>query len=241
MSTPPSTPPVADLDPVRARSRVAPDARPGRSADPLRRGCADLLRGLDDDELVEAGAPYLWRRIGALMASLAPSTGRVARIGDSITMTTGAGVGSGPGDEPAPPRALDDAQPPSAPVVPVPDEAAAVSPGSPAAASSSQGNAGAAAKAAIGAVDDQAAADDGEPMSLTERTVLQAVVGADDAVASSDILAATKLSKNTALAALRSLLDRGAVFRGGEPGSRHTRYAVTQEAADAAYRAAKRA
>lgn len=99
----------------------------------------------------------------------------------------------------------------------------------------------AAAKAAPVAVDDQAAADDGEPMSLTERTVLQAVVGADDAVASSDILASTKLSKNAVLAALRVLLDRGAVFRGGEPGSRHTRYAVTQEAADAAYRAAKRA
>ena len=225
MSTPPSTPPVADLDPVRARSRVAPDARPGRSADPLRRGCADLLRGLDDDELVEAGAPYLWRRIGALMASLAPSTGRVARIGDSITMTTGAGVGSGPGDEPAPPRALDDAQPPSAPVVPVPDEAAAVSPGSPAAASSSQGNAGAAAKAAIGA---------------RRREQIRAFVVAHGPVSSTQVAEHLGGGHTTAAEHLRALAVEGAIARGtngGAPWS--TRYAATQGQADAAARAAR--
>lgn len=197
-----------------------------RSSDPLRAGLAAWLREHDDDALVDEVAPdYLRRRLSSLVLSLgAPS---------APTMTTGAGVGSGPGDEPARPRARDDAQPPAAPVVPVPVEAAAVSPGSPAVASSSQGartarassNAGAAAKAAFGA---------------RRREQIRAFVVAHGPVSSTQVAEHLGGGHTTAAEHLRALAAEGAIARGtngGAPWS--TRYAATQAQADAAARAAR--
>lgn len=188
-----------------------------RSSDPLRAGLAAWLREHDDDALVDEVAPdYLRRRLSSLVLSLgAPS---------APTTTTGAGVGSGPGDEPAPPRALDDAQPPPAPVVPVPDEAAAVSPGSPAAASSSQG-----ARPTRGARPSLRAA------------VLAAVQRAEGGCSALQIADALGCTASAVTGHLRELVAEGLVAVGMNGAATwSTRYATTQAVADEAARAARR-
>lgn len=76
------------------------------------------------------------------------------------------------------------------------------------------------------------------PMTDNEAAIYRAIVSADEPVSSRQIIEAAKLRNSTVYETLRTLIARGVVFRGGESGSRATRYAVTQDAADAAHQAA---
>jgi len=136
-------------------------------------------------------------------------------------MTTGAGVGSGPGDEPARSRALDDAQVPPAPVVPVPVEAAAVSPGSPAADSPKRGSARAAEAAA-------------------RRAEIGDFIVRSGPVSSTEIAAALGCSQSAIVLHVAELVRAGLVARGSNGAAWSIRYAATQEEADRGARAARR-
>lgn len=84
------------------------------------------------------------------------------------------------------------------------------------------------------------AAKPSDPPQMTdnEAAIYRAIVSSEDPVSSREIIAAAQLRNSTVYETLRTLIARGIVFRGGNSGSRATRYAVTQEAADAAYQAA---
>ena len=78
------------------------------------------------------------------------------------------------------------------------------------------------------------------PKSTAAEAVYRAVIGADEPLALRQVADATRLSKPALYRAVRRLLEEQRLFRGGPESSQHARYAVTQAAADAAYRRAKR-
>ena len=79
-----------------------------------------------------------------------------------------------------------------------------------------------------------------QPGSARDR-VLRALVGAEDPLSRPQLVALTGLSAPGVDKALVKLIADGVAFRGGPDKSPHLRFAVTQEAADAAARAASKA
>ena len=120
MSTYPSTPLVADLDPARAGSQARPDAL----------AKLDALTAEDINRIGEA--------LGELARVLLAGMQAVSRLCATMPTTTEAGVGPGLGEERAHAAPDERAVAPATPVVPAPREAAAVS-GFSAAASSTKG------------------------------------------------------------------------------------------------------
>ena len=72
--------------------------------------------------------------------------------------------------------------------------------------------------------------------STSAEAVYRAVIGADEPLSLRQIADATRLSKPSLYRAIRRLLEEARLYRGGPESSQHARYAVTQTAADAAYR-----
>ena len=75
--------------------------------------------------------------------------------------------------------------------------------------------------------------------SQSVEAVYRAVIGADAPLALRQVVETTGLSRPALYRAIRRLLEEQRIHRGGPESSQYARYAVTPDAADAAYRMAK--